>query len=180
MLQLVEFRDLHPELIDSVDWYIMPVANPDGYEYSHSTDRLWRKTRSGAKADRWWGKRTCYGVDPNRNWDFHWGEGDTSSSDACTDDFRGPRAFSEPETKAMADFIFTRKDQIKIYLTMHSYSQMWLVPWGYKGEKPKDYYDMYILAEKGVEALEAVRGTDYLLGTAADLLYTSSGIVKIV
>jgi len=55
-----------------------------------------------------------------------------------------------------------------------------LVPWGYKGEKPKDYYDMYILAEKGVEALEAVRGTDYLLGTAADLLYTSSGIVKIV
>lgn len=178
MLQLVEFRDLHPELIDSVDWYIMPVANPDGYEYSHSTDRLWRKTRSGGKVRQRWGKRTCYGVDPNRNWDFHWGEGPTSSSDACTDDFRGPRAFSEPETKAMADFILTRKDQIKIYLTLHSYSQMWLVPWGYKNEKPKDYYDMYILAEKGVEALEAVRGTDYLLGTAAELLYTASGMVK--
>jgi murein tripeptide amidase MpaA len=178
MLQLVEFRDLHPELIDSVDWYIMPVANPDGYEYSHSTDRLWRKTRSGGKVRQRWGKRTCYGVDPNRNWDFHWGEDPTSSSDACTDDFRGPRAFSEPETKAMADFILTRKDQIKIYLTLHSYSQMWLVPWGYKNEKPKDYYDMYILAEKGVEALEAVRGIDYLLGTAAELLYTASGMVK--
>ncbi|KDR21621.1 Carboxypeptidase B [Zootermopsis nevadensis] len=175
MLQLVEFRDLHPELIDSVDWYIMPVANPDGYEYSHSTDRLWRKTRSGAKANKRWGKRTCYGVDPNRNWDFHWGEDRSSSSDACTDDFRGPKAFSEPETKAMADFILTRKDQIKIYLTLHSYSQMWLVPWGYKNDKPKGYYDMYILAEKGVEALEAVRGTDYLLGTAAELLYTASG-----
>jgi len=55
---------------------------------------------------------------------------------------------------------------------------MWLVPWGYKNEKPKDYYNMYVLAEKGVEALQAVRGTDYLLGTAAELLYTSSGIVS--
>lgn len=180
MLQLVEFRDLHPELIDSVDWYIMPVANPDGYEYSHSTDRLWRKTRSGAKTEQRWGRKACYGVDPNRNWDFHWGEGPTSSSNACTDDFRGPRPFSEPETQAMSDFILNRKDQIKIYLTLHSYSQMWLVPWGYKDEKPKDYYDMYILAEKGVEALEAVRGTDYLLGTAAELLYTSSGKFKTV
>jgi len=178
MLQLVEFWDWHPELIDSVDWYFMPVANPDGYEYSHSTDRLWRKTRSGAKADQRWGKRKCYGVDPNRNWDFHWGEGSTSSSDPCTDDYTGPWAFSEPETKAMADFILTRKDQIKIYLTLHSYSQMWLVPWGYKNEKPKDYYNMYVLAEKGVEALQAVRGTDYLLGTAAELLYTSSGMVS--
>ncbi|KAJ9594114.1 hypothetical protein L9F63_014430 [Diploptera punctata] len=52
MLQLVEFRDQHPELIDAVDWYIMPVANPDGYEYSHSTDRLWRKTRSGLKGSK--------------------------------------------------------------------------------------------------------------------------------
>lgn len=34
------------EIIRSVDWYIMPVSNPDGYEYSLNYDRLWRKTRS--------------------------------------------------------------------------------------------------------------------------------------
>ncbi|CAG7718061.1 unnamed protein product, partial [Allacma fusca] len=28
------------------DWYISPVINPDGYEYSHTNDRFWRKTRS--------------------------------------------------------------------------------------------------------------------------------------
>nr|CAD7425758.1 unnamed protein product [Timema monikensis] len=73
LLHLVEFRDQHSELLDSVDWYILPLANPDGYEYSHSTDRLWRKTRSrvgGSKRGA-----GCYGVDPNRNWDFHWAPG---------------------------------------------------------------------------------------------------------
>nr|CAD7425757.1 unnamed protein product [Timema monikensis] len=98
-----------------------------------------------------------------------------SPSDSCREDFSGPRAFSEPETRAMSEFILSRQLEIKVYLTVHSYSQMWLVPWGYKEEKPRDYYDMYTLAEKGVEALEAIRGTDYLLGTAAELLYTAPG-----
>ncbi|KAJ8893656.1 hypothetical protein PR048_006256 [Dryococelus australis] len=175
LLQLVEFREQHSELLDSVDWYILPVANPDGYEYSHTKDRLWRKTRSsGIQTRRKNGKmKTCYGVDPNRNWDFHWREGVVR--EACQEDFAGLRAFSEPETRAMSDYIMANRNNIKVYLTLHSYSQMWLVPWGYKDEKPRDYYDMYVLAEKGVKALEAVRGIDYLLGTAAELMYTSAG-----
>lgn len=35
-----------PKLLEMSDWAILPVVNPDGYEYSHTTDRLWRKTRS--------------------------------------------------------------------------------------------------------------------------------------
>ena len=30
----------------AVDWYVVPLVNPDGYEYSHTNDRLWRKNRS--------------------------------------------------------------------------------------------------------------------------------------
>ena len=33
-------------LVDGVTWYIVPSANPDGYEYSHRYDRMWRKTRT--------------------------------------------------------------------------------------------------------------------------------------
>lgn len=33
----------------SREWFILPVANPDGYEYSHTTDRLWTKNRSRKK-----------------------------------------------------------------------------------------------------------------------------------
>lgn len=33
-------------MLKHADFYIMPVMNPDGYEHSHTHDRLWRKTRS--------------------------------------------------------------------------------------------------------------------------------------
>jgi len=28
---------------EDFDWYIVPVLNPDGFEYSHTDDRMWRK-----------------------------------------------------------------------------------------------------------------------------------------
>lgn len=34
------------QLVRSVDWFILPVSNPDGYDYSLNFDRMWRKTRS--------------------------------------------------------------------------------------------------------------------------------------
>ncbi len=37
--------DVDGDLIEDVDWYFLPVYNPDGYEYTISTDRNWRKTR---------------------------------------------------------------------------------------------------------------------------------------
>ena len=64
--ELVEDNAEHPEYLDNINWYFLPSANPDGYAYTFDTDRLWRKTRSPQSGG-------CYGVDPNRNWDFHWG-----------------------------------------------------------------------------------------------------------
>ena len=64
--ELVEDYDEHPEYVDNFNWYFIPVANPDGYAYTFSHDRMWRKTRSPQGGN-------CIGVDPNRNWNFHWG-----------------------------------------------------------------------------------------------------------
>lgn len=60
-----------------------------------------------------WGK--CEGVDPNRNFDYHWGEMEEggTSLDPCHETYAGPRAFSEPETKAMADYILANKQNIR-------------------------------------------------------------------
>jgi hypothetical protein len=116
------------KLLDHYDVYILPVANPDGYEYTHTKDRLWRKTRSRHLP---YGISLfgCRGVDPNRNFDFHWNEVG-SSDNPCTDVYAGPRAFSEPETKAVADFLLAHKDQIKMFFALHSYGELWLTPWG--------------------------------------------------
>ncbi|XP_043514779.1 carboxypeptidase A2-like isoform X2 [Frieseomelitta varia] len=190
--QLVEKNSSYAKLLDNTDWMILPVVNPDGYEFSHTGDRLWRKTRSNHAEDqddsrflqlvnhytRWlWGK--CEGVDPNRNFDYHWGEVEAggASLDPCHETYAGPRAFSEPETKAMADYILANKQNIRVYLTLHSYSQMWLVPWGYTYTKPLDYSELASVAKKAIGAVTKIHGTNYQVGPSADLLYPTSGTI---
>ncbi|XP_025269058.1 carboxypeptidase B [Camponotus floridanus] len=193
--QLVERNSTYSKLLDNSDWMILPVVNPDGYEYSHISDRFWRKTRSNhveSQEDsrytpsnllqfvthytRWfWTK--CEGVDPNRNFAYHWGEEKEgrASSDPCHETYSGPFAFSEPETKAMADYILANKQHIRMYLTLHSYSQMWLLPWSHTRTKPSDYSDMINVAKKAINAIAKVHGTHYQLGPVTDLMYPISG-----
>ncbi|XP_020278332.1 carboxypeptidase B-like [Pseudomyrmex gracilis] len=193
--QLVERNSTYSKLLDNSDWMILPVANPDGYEYTHIGDRLWRKTRSNhvesqedsrytpsnllqfvAHYTRWlWSN--CEGVDPNRNFAYHWGEEKerSSSSDPCHENYSGPFAFSEPETKAIADHILANKQHIRMYLTLHSYSQMWLLPWSHTRSKPADYSDLMNVAKKAINAITKVHGTHYQIGPTTDLMYPTSG-----
>ena len=107
MMQELLDNDKYQHLLDNYDLYILPLSNPDGYEYSHTKDRLWRKTRSNHK------RFGCVGVDPNRNWGYHWG-GQGASGDPCDETYYGPKAFSEPETKAIKDFIMARKGTFRV------------------------------------------------------------------
>ena len=75
------------EDIQNIDWYFLPVMNPDGYEYTHTNDRLWRKNRRR--------NYLCMGVDLNRNYGYHWG-GQGASRQPCAETFAGSGAFSEP------------------------------------------------------------------------------------
>ena len=67
------------------------------------------------------------------------------SDDPCANVFFGTKAFSEPEVVNTANFIMSIKDRIKLYLSLHSYSQMWLQNWGFTKTKPKDYDDIVSL-----------------------------------
>ncbi|XP_025409670.1 carboxypeptidase B-like [Sipha flava] len=176
MRQLVENKS-YRKLVSEVDWYILPVVNADGYEYSHTTDRLWRKSRSVATESArtlWDTSYGCEGVDLNRNWDWHWG-GVGASRDPCSDTYAGSRAFSEPETRAVSDFLLDHRDRIQVYLTLHSYSQMWLVPWSHTKKLADDYDDMMYLARQATESIQRVHGSQYQLGTSPSLLYATSG-----
>ncbi|XP_063243654.1 carboxypeptidase B-like [Bacillus rossius redtenbacheri] len=179
--QLVENYKTNRRLVDEADWYLMPVVNPDGYEYTHSTDRLWRKTRSSHDSGGFLSRTlssflfgSCEGVDLNRNFDYHWGEAG-ASDDPCADTYAGPRAFSEPESTAVAQFLLDHKDRVRLYLSLHSYAQMWLMPWGFTGRQPADHGDLYALGRRAVSALSSVAGTDYKLGSTQTMLYPTSG-----
>ncbi|XP_015176252.1 PREDICTED: carboxypeptidase B-like isoform X1 [Polistes dominula] len=191
--QLVERNSSYSKLLDVTDWMILPVANPDGYEYTHTHDRLWRKTRSyhGDHSARYtpsslfhlmshytrWFWTKCEGVDPNRNFGYQWGERNNggTSLDPCHETYAGPYAFSEPETKAIAEYIMANRQNIRMYLTLHSYAQMWLSPWAYVRNNPVDYSELTSVARRAVNAIAKVHGTSYQAGPAADLLYPTSG-----
>lgn len=81
------------KMTEDFDWYIICVANPDGYVFTHTNNRMWRKTRSTTSSPL-----GCRGADPNRNWGYMWNTGGSSNA-PCDDTFHGEAAFSEVETK---------------------------------------------------------------------------------
>ncbi|XP_045476413.1 carboxypeptidase B-like isoform X2 [Harmonia axyridis] len=163
--QIVLSYDNDP-LLESTDWYITPVVNPDGYEYSHNVDRLWRKNRRGSGY--------CAGTDLNRNFGHGWG-GQGASGNPCTETYRGPSAFSEPETQAIRNFISQTRVPWKAYISFHSYGQYILYPWGHDTSLPTDYRDLDRVGQKAVAAIQQAGGPRYSLGSSGRLLYPASG-----
>merc|ERR1712080_199245 len=169
MLNELVTNDLaHPSLTDNLDWYFLPVHNPDGYRMSRDEDRMWRKTTTLYPQD------LCQGTDPNRNWDYHWSD-PGASSNSCSETYYGPEAFSEVECRNARDFVTAHKDQIKFYQTLHSYSQFILMPWGYTDTPCPGYDKMMDLAKRGNEALYAAHGKQYTPGCIPCILYVASG-----
>ncbi|XP_068630105.1 carboxypeptidase A2-like isoform X2 [Battus philenor] len=180
-------KELGPdyELLKVADFYILPVLNPDGYEHSHTHDRLWKKTRSrfSDRSDDYysswfpwnWGKTECVGVDADRNWDYLWGKMD-SSSDPCADNYAGPHPFSEPETRAVSQFLAEQKGQIKVYLSFHAYSQAWLTASSHALDSFADDGMMLEMGKLATAALADMHGTKYQVGTAAEIRQPASGM----
>uniref|UniRef100_A0AC35UHH1 Peptidase_M14 domain-containing protein n=1 Tax=Rhabditophanes sp. KR3021 TaxID=114890 RepID=A0AC35UHH1_9BILA len=158
----------YKDLLTKIDIYIAPVANPDGYEYSRTKDRNWRKTRSGPYAGG------CYGVDPNRNFPFKWGVAGTSD-DPCDETFLGQSPLSEVECANLAHFIDANNNSIKAYATLHSYEESILYPWGYAmNTLPPDVADLKKLGNSMATAIHGVHKTKYVVENSA-LLYPAAG-----
>ncbi|XP_067613427.1 carboxypeptidase B1-like [Eurosta solidaginis] len=165
--QLVENFAANAHLLENYDWVILPVVNPDGYEYTHTNTRMWRKTRKPVTS-------ICSGTDGNRNFDFHWGEIGASSF-SCSDTFKGQSAFSEPETQTLRDLMFSLSGRAKFYLTLHSYGNYLLYPWGYTSELPSTWHDIDDVAQAGAVAIKKATGTDYTVGSSTNVLYAAAG-----
>jgi len=167
--ELVENYGDHPDYLDKINWYFIPSANPDGYAYSWEHDRLWRKTRSDHGS-----LLGCKGVDPNRNWGFHFGESGVSHN-KCQETYCGPEAFSEPETQNIRDFVQSLDPVPLLGHCFHSYSQLWLWPYGYAyNAYPENKEEIQQLAIDASDALYQVHGTVFDPINSADL-YPAAG-----
>jgi zinc carboxypeptidase len=156
-------------LLSQVDVYIIPVVNPDGYEYSWSTERFWRKNRRNNGGG-------SFGVDTNRNWGGSWWGGAGSSSNPNSITYRGTAPFSEPETQAVRDFVLAHSE-LRAMLDIHSYGQCVLSPWGHKVD-PTPEPDMSVFAAQNTELellIESVHALDYFSAPAGSGQLVAAG-----
>lgn len=156
------------DLATNFDWYFVPVLNVDGYKNSFERDRLWRKNTKP------YGR--CRGVDLNRNFDVNFG-GTGSSHDKSTYDFCGSAPFSEPEAEAVKKFLddFSESYRIKTYFSLHSFSQLYMFPYGHITDRVKNYEHLKKIGEKAVEAIKNTHGKIYVTGSSIETIYPNSG-----
>lgn len=142
------------DIVDTIRTYVIPVVNPDGFNYSRTTYPMWRKNRNPSGA-----------VDSNRNFGYFWG-GPGSSGNPSSQTYRGTAPFSEPETRAVRDF-FADKHPVTT-ITGHTHGGWWLYPWGHKYATPPD-------PELATLANASVQYNGYVAGPTSTTLYRASG-----
>uniref|UniRef100_H2V3L8 Carboxypeptidase A1 n=1 Tax=Takifugu rubripes TaxID=31033 RepID=H2V3L8_TAKRU len=154
-------------ILNKMDIFLEIVTNPDGFYYTHNNNRMWRKTRKPNPGS------SCVGVDPNRNWDAGFG-GPGASGSPCSETYRGTRAHSESEVKSIVDFVKAHGN-IKAFISIHSYSQMLLYPYGYTRTPVKEQAELHSLAKKAITDLASLYGTYYRYGSIINTIYQASG-----
>lgn len=116
-------------LVKKFDWYLIPVLNPDGYVYANNLERLWRKNRNPFN-------ETCIGTDLNRNYGIGWNPENGGSSNPCNELYSGPAPFSELESQVESRLMLKRA--FIGYLSIQSFGQLWIYPWGFTTDPVPD------------------------------------------
>ncbi len=155
------------ELVDSRRLFFVPVVNPDGYVFNETTNPegggMWRKNRRDNGGN-------VFGVDLNRNYGYEWGYDDLGSSGfPPSETYRGPAPFSEPETRALRDFLEGGR-HVSVAFNYHTHGNLLLFPWGYRqGVYTPDHAEYVALGEALTEA------NGYTSGPSPDVLYLVNG-----
>ena len=156
-------------LLQSTELWFIPVANPDGYQYTFDHERLWRKNLRDNNGD---GQiQVGDGVDPNRNFPNHWGyDEEGSSSITSSETYRGPAPMSEPETQAMVGLL----DRIgfAFQVNYHSYGPYLLYPEGWQIGTPTADDPIYYAMSGNLDD-PAIEGSH--AGLSSDVLYVTNG-----
>jgi carboxypeptidase T len=149
-------------LIDSRNILLIPCVNSDGYEYNRQQHPngggLWRKNR------RPYGDGKRYGVDLNRNygWEFRY-----DIDDPASNNYQGIAHFSENETAAIRDLLVQQTPTMSI--SVHTYGNEWMYPWGYTNLITPDNNIFYHYASQMVDT------NGYIADTAWNLYGTTRG-----
>eukprot|EP01017_Pseudomicrothorax_dubius_P042157 TRINITY_DN6840_c0_g2_i1.p1 TRINITY_DN6840_c0_g2~~TRINITY_DN6840_c0_g2_i1.p1 ORF type:complete len:463 (+),score=79.47 TRINITY_DN6840_c0_g2_i1:128-1516(+) len=131
------YKNNDPVYIDlmrhTIAWFV-PAVNLDGFS---KINQIYKATKQLAlvRKNRHVYSSACdeesVGVDINRNYGYKFGYDDQGSSpEPCAEDYRGPQAFSEPETRAIRDFVIGHPN-LKMAVNFHAFGNLWIMPFNY-------------------------------------------------
>ena len=133
--------------------FVLPVVNYDGYlkisdSYTNNNKTLINISKNLNIYESQLGKCENVGVDLNSNYGFNFASDDIgSSSDPCNDHYRGPNAFSEPETTAIKGFL-EKWTNIKIAINLQSFGNFFIHPFNYDNGPNTLLHQTYPTADK--------------------------------
>ena len=160
-------------LVDKFDYYIIPVVNPDGFVYTQTNERLWRKNRQTRPGS------SCVGRDINRNWPYKWDVAGGASTDPCSETFKGQVAGDAPENQGLVALTNRLRDSngISVYIDFHSYGQYILWPYGYDCSLVVENTSFYQSVGSAAASAIANAGynTRYTTGPSCSTLYATTG-----
>ena len=117
------------DVLQTTELHILIMLNPDG----NDADTRHNLNITTA-ANPFVSEPVPTGIDLNRNYDHFWD--DCSPSDPFAP---GGSAFSEPETRANADYMNSVVQDADLYVTMHTGVWIMLYPWGKWPQQPPDW-----------------------------------------
>jgi hypothetical protein len=160
--------------IDNTQIWFTPLVNPNGHKIvTDETDLWWRKNIRDNNANGQLDSDSYDGVDPNRNYGWHFG-GTGSSSSPGSDTYHGPSAFSEPEILSMKNMV--ESHHFVTGITYHSYSELVLYPYGYDLNRIAPDNDA--LEELAIQMANTIpaAGGGYYTPQISSALYAASGV----
>ncbi|CAH2088366.1 unnamed protein product [Euphydryas editha] len=147
--------------LENLEWIVIPVLNPDGYEYTHTNVRLWTKSRSTRSNLG----QICPGVNINRNFNIDWLASDSSSS-PCSHIYGGIEPFSEPESRLIRRLLEEYGRNIKLYISLQNNGGFVSYPWQYERAASGMFRQHHLL---GLDMIKAM-GTNYTLDVGSEAL----------
>ncbi len=183
-------------LLDHHRIVVVPLVNPDGRVWAQQGyyQRKNRDTAYGTNCAEPPTPYDQYGVDLNRNHSFRWGTVNTPDEPPCGQTFPGPAPASEPETAALQDLVRSLfpdqrgpgdadpapDDAAGILITLHSYSELVLWPWGWTATPAPNAADLERIGRRLAGYNGYQPGPSYGLyptsGTTDDWAYGELGI----
>jgi extracellular matrix protein 14 len=154
------------KLLNHFDLVFVPVLNPDGYEYTWTTDRLWRKNRQSTHI------HFCPGIDIDRSFSFGW-DGQGKVDNPCSDDYAGTGPLGAVEAQRLTDWARneTQNNNVSFvsYLDFHSYSQQVLYPYTYTCDlEPPNLEDLEEVAIGMAKSFRLTNGHYYGVESACE------------